>query len=265
MQRKLAGQTVAITGASAGIGAACARACAERGMHVVLAARRGDRLTALAEELRTVSRMAVPVVADVTSEADMERVVDEAVRATGRLDVMICNAGIGYHAALEDTPSDAVRRLMDVNFLGSFHAARAALRVFRSRGRGHVVFVSSIVGRRGLPRSSAYSATKFAQVGLAEALRAELAGSGIDVSIVFPVSTVSELREVMAQELGQRVGGVGPRQPAEAVAHAIVRCLTRPRAEVYPYRWSRLLPVLSVMAPTLGDRVIRRFTRTRRP
>jgi NAD(P)-dependent dehydrogenase (short-subunit alcohol dehydrogenase family) len=201
------------------------------------------------------------VVADVTSEADMQRLVDEAARTTGRLDVMICNAGIGYHGALEDTPADIVRRLVDVNLLGSLHAARAALRPFRSHGSGHLVFVSSIVGRRGLPLYSAYCATKFAQAGLAEALRAELADSGIDVSVVFPISTETEFRDVMVREFGRRVGGLGPRQSAAEVADAIVRCLTRPCAEVYPHRLSRLLPVLNALAPAMGDRIMRRFTR----
>ncbi|MPZ17243.1 MAG: SDR family NAD(P)-dependent oxidoreductase [Luteitalea sp.] len=264
MARDLAGRTVAITGASAGIGAACARACAGRGMHVALAARRADRLARLADELRTTSRMAIPVIADVTSEADMHRLAGEAAQTTGRLDVMICNAGIGYHGALEDTPVEIVRHLMDVNLLGSLHAARAALPLFRSQGSGHLVFVSSIVGRRGLPLYSAYCATKFAQAGLAEALRTELAGSGIHVSVVFPISTDTEFREVMVRDFGRRVGGLGPRQSAEQVADAIVRCLTRPRAEVYPHRLSRLLPVLNAMAPAVGDRIMRRFTRHRR-
>lgn len=193
----------------------------------------------------------------------MQRLVDEASRATGGLDVMICNAGIGYHGALEDTSPDIVRRLIDVNLLGSLHAARAALRLFRSRGQGHLLFVSSIVGRRGLPRYTAYCATKFGQVGLAEALRAELVGSGIDVSVVFPISTDTEFRDVMVREFGRRVGGLGPRQSAGQVADAIVRCLAHPRAEVYPHRLSRLLPVLNAMAPAMGDRIMRRFTRHR--
>jgi NADP-dependent 3-hydroxy acid dehydrogenase YdfG len=261
----LAGQTIAITGASAGIGAASARACAAHGMSVVLAARRAERLEALATELQAAGRVAIPVVADVTSERDMARMVELAVAETGRLDAVLCNAGIGFHGFLADTNADVMRRLMDVNFMGSFLAARAALPVLLAQGHGHLIFVSSIAGKRGLPRGSAYSATKFAQAGFAEALRAELAGSGVHVSTVYPISTETELREVMAREHGQRVGGLGPRQSAAHVASTIVRCLERPVPEVYPHRLSRVLALANVAAPSLADRVIRRFARRRRP
>ena len=95
-----------------------------------------------------------------------------------------------------------MHKLVDINYFGTYHATRAALPVFRRQGRGHVIIVSSIVGKRGVPYMGAYSATKFAQVGLAECLRAELAGSGIHVSVVYPVSTDTEFFDVMSRETG---------------------------------------------------------------
>jgi NAD(P)-dependent dehydrogenase (short-subunit alcohol dehydrogenase family) len=97
--------------------------------------------------------------------------------AFGPLDLMVCNAGFGYYGTVEDTPPDTMRRMMDVNFMGTFLGTRAALPGFRARGRGHLVIVSSIVGQRGIAQMSGYSATKAAQAGFAEALRAEFAGS----------------------------------------------------------------------------------------
>lgn len=257
--------TAIITGASAGIGAACARAFAREGLHVVLAARRGDRLDAVVEEIRSAGGHASAAVADVTSEADMERLVADTIATHGRLDVMVCNAGVGFNGLLEDTPTEVMRRLMEVNFFGTFYAARAAVRHFRTTGHGHLFIVSSIVGRRGIPRGGAYAATKFAQVGLGEAVRAELAGTDIHVTIVHPVSTDTEFRQAMAREYGQDVRGAGPRQPPESVARAMVRCLRRPRPDIYPLMGSRLVAVFSAVVPGLADRVTARFARRPRP
>jgi short-subunit dehydrogenase len=254
-------KTAVITGASAGIGAACARAFAREGLHVVLVARRADRLDEVVKEIRAAGGHASAMVADVTAEADMARVVADTITAQGGLDVMVCNAGVGFNGLLEETPTDVMRRLMEVNFFGTFHAARAAVRHFRATGHGHLFIVSSIVGRRGIPRGSAYAATKFAQVGLGEAVRAELAGTDIRVTIVHPVSTDTEFRQAMAREFGQDVRGAGPRQTPESVARAMVRSLRRPRPDIYPLAGSRLVGVLSVLVPGLADRITARFAR----
>lgn len=255
-------KTAVITGASAGIGAACARAFAREGLHVVLAARRLERLEAVAQEIREAGGHASSVEADVTSEADMTRLVDETVTRHGRLDVLVCNAGVGFNGRLDETPTDVMRRLMEVNFYGTFFAARAAVRQFRAAGSGHLFIVSSIVGRRGIPRGGAYAATKFAQVGLGEAARAELVGTGVHVTLVHPISTDTEFREAIARNFGQAVRGSGPRQSPDVVARAMTRCLRRPRADVYPFGGSRLVGVVSALLPGLTDRVAARFART---
>src|SRR5690606_29962269 len=125
-------QTAIITGASSGIGAACARAFARDGLHVVLVARRAELLDALASAIVANGGSATTRVADVTDEAAMEQVVDETLATRGRLDVMVCNAGVGYNGRLDETPTDAMRRLMEVNFFGTFYPARAAVRHFRA-------------------------------------------------------------------------------------------------------------------------------------
>jgi short-subunit dehydrogenase len=155
-----------------------------------------------------------------------------------------------------------MQKLMDVNYMGTYHATRAALPFFRRQGTGHVIIVSSIVGKRGVPYMGAYAATKFAQVGLAECLRAEVAGSGIHVTAVCPVSTETEFFDVMSRETGTEVTrAFGPRQSVDAVADAIARTIEHPVPECYPYRRARALVWLNAAAPRFCDRVVKRFGR----
>lgn len=256
-----ANRVVVITGASAGIGRATALALARGGGRIVACARRGDRLQALAADVAAAGGEMVPVVADVTREAEMDALVARAVERFGRLDVMVCNAGFGIYGAIDAITPAQMRQLVDVNYLGTFHAARAAMAVFRRQRRGHVVIVSSIVGKRGVPYVGAYAATKFAQVGLAECLRAETAGSDIHVSVVFPISTETEFFEVMTKASGHATRAQGPRQRPEDVAQAIARAIERPVPEVYPYRKARGLVLLNAIAPGFCDRVVKKWGR----
>lgn len=262
-EMELAGRAAVITGASSGIGLAVARQLAAAGVAVVLGARRADRLEAAAQEIRSAGGRAEAVAMDVTSEPDMIRLVARASEAFGRLDIMVCNAGFGYYGTVEETPAEIMQRMMDVNFMGTFHGARAAIPVFRAQARGHLVIVSSIVGQRGIAQMSGYSATKAAQVGFAEGLRAEFAGSDIHVSVVFPVSTETEFRHAMERDYGHSVSGLGPKQSVEGVAGAIVKCVRRPRPEVYPHAASRGLAVINAVAPGFADTLVRKYGRRR--
>jgi short-subunit dehydrogenase len=259
----LDGRVAAITGASAGIGLACAKHLAREGAAVVLGARRVELLESTAKTITDAGGRAAIVQMDVTRESDVEALVGMAVREFGRLDVMICNAGFGYYGPIDETPADVMRRMMDVNYMGTFYGAHAALPVFRRQNSGHLIFVSSIVGRRGIPFMGAYTATKSAQAGLAEALRAEFAGTPIHVSCVYPISTPTEFTDVIARDYGYRISGLGPRQSVDDVAAAIVACVGRPRPEVYPHRMSRGLAILNALAPAFTDRFVRKFGRRR--
>ena len=213
---------IAITGASAGIGRATALRLAREGWAVAGCARRADRLDALAREITAAGGQALTIAADVTSEPAMTSFVERTVERFGRLDVMMCNAGFGIYGAIDDISADQMRKLIDVNYFGTFYAARAALAVFRRQRRGHLAIVSSIVGKRGVPYMGAYSATKFAQIGMAECLRSEVAGSDIHVSVICPISTATEFVEVMIRETGSDVSrSLGPGQSVEEVAEAI--------------------------------------------
>src|SRR5947209_2073495 len=179
-------RVIAITGASAGIGRATALRLARNGDAVAICARRRDQLDAVAADIISAGGQALAVVADVTRAAEMDGFVAQTIARFGRLDVMMCNAGFGIAGAIDEIPPDQMQRLMDINYTGTYHATRAALPGFRRQGSGHVIIVSSIVGKRGVPYMGAYSATKFAQVGLAKCLRTELAGPGIHSPLSHP-------------------------------------------------------------------------------
>ena len=259
----LPGRTAAITGASSGIGLACAEQLARAGVNVTLGARRTDLLEAAVARIRAAGGRAQAVTVDVTREEDVERLVAHAREAFGGLDIMICNAGFGYYGTVEETPPEVMRRMMDVNFMGTFLGARAALPIFRRQQYGHLILVSSIAGRRGVSQMSGYSATKAAQAVFAESLRTEFAGSAIHVSTIFPVSTETEFRLAMARDYGQRVAGLGPKQSMDHVAESILACVRAPRPEVYPHTLSRALTILNALAPAFTDRLVRRYGRRR--
>ena len=258
---RLAGHVAAITGASAGIGRATANRLSDEGASVVVSARRANLLDELVASIVARGGRALAVPGDVTSEADMRSLVARAVETFGCLDVMISNAGIGYHDAFERIPSDIMRRLVDVNLMGTLYAAQAALEVFLRQGTGHIIAVSSIVGRRGMAGSSVYSATKAAQVGFIEALRAEFAHTKLRASVVYPVGTETEFHEAIRRDYGHNIHPLGPRQSADDVAKAITECVISPRAEVYPYPKAWWLSVLSVIAPSKADLVVQRWGR----
>src|SRR5262245_16346607 len=178
-------RVVAITGASAGIGRATAVRLARDGASLAICARRADRLDAAAQEIRAAGREALAIAADVTRAEDMDLFVAGTLDRFGHLYVRISNAGFGIAGPIDDISPAQMRELVDINYMGTFYAARAALAVFRRQASGHLVIVSSIVGRRGVPYMGAYAATKFAQVGLAECLRSEVAGSQIHVTVVY--------------------------------------------------------------------------------
>lgn len=256
---ELAGRVGIVTGASAGIGEATARAMAAAGMRVALCARRKDRLERLAADLRAAGAEVAVQVLDVTDAAAVRDMVGAIAARWGRLDVLLNNAGRGIAATLEDTSPQEFRDLIELNVMAVLTATQVALPLMRRQGSGHIINVSSIVGRRGMPYRAAYAATKFALGGLSEALRVELRGTGIAVSLVYPIQTATEFHHVQTQKVPWHP--VGPVQSADRVARAILRCIRRPRPEVYPYWPSRLLAVLSVIAPGLVDRGMSRVLR----
>jgi short-subunit dehydrogenase len=251
------GRVALVTGASSGIGAATALAFAGGGLRVALCARRKDRLERLAADLTARGSEATVHAVDVTDGLAVRAMVEEVAARWGRLDVLVNNAGRGFAATLEQTTAEELRALMELNVVAALGATQAALPIMRRQGSGHIINVSSVVGRRAVPYRAAYSATKFALGALSEALRVELTGTGIAVTLVYPIRTTdTEFHETEVQKVRWRP--MGPVQSADRVARSILRCVRRPRLEVYPYWPIRILAVMSVVAPGLVDRGMRR-------
>jgi 3-oxoacyl-[acyl-carrier protein] reductase len=224
----LENHTVAITGASAGIGAATARELAGRGARVVLGARRADRLRDLVAEIG--ADRAVAVEMDVRRPEDGERLVQEAVDRFGRLDGLIANAGIGYYGSILDHDDATLAEMLDTNIAGTVWPVRAAVRRMLPQGSGDIVIVSSVAGTTARGNEAVYAATKHAQMGLAQGMDRELFTQGIRVTAVCPGGVVTEFA---MQEGGGRTASspqLADMLQAEDVARAIGFVLQQPRS-----------------------------------
>lgn len=221
--RDITGLTVAITGASAGIGAATARAVVAEGASVVLGARRVDRLEGMAAELGP--NVAV-VEMDVRKPTDAKRLVDEAYSRFGRLDALVANAGIGAYGGIMDLTDEKLKTMMDTNVAGTVWPIRAAVPGFVEQGAGDIVIVASVAGIRGNGDEAVYAATKFAQVGLAGGLDRELREFGVRVSTICPGGTATEF--AMGAGRTPDMPGLADMMNAEDVAEAVVTVLKQP-------------------------------------
>ncbi|HET6615322.1 MAG TPA: SDR family oxidoreductase [Dehalococcoidia bacterium] len=261
MSVRLEGATVIVTGASAGIGRETALAFARAGSNVVLAARRQDRLEALALQIERIGVQALVVPADVGRSEDVERMVRRAIERFGRIDVLVNNAGFGFSGTIEETTEADMRELLDVNYMGAFNAIRAVLPHMRRQGSGHIVNVASVVGKLAFPFHGAYSASKFAMVALTESLRGELDGSGITATVVLPGSTRTEFFDVQRTNDGHVSAPTGPQQNPDQVARAIVRSVRKPTPEVNVFPGYRIAYGLHGFFPFLRDFAGRQFYR----
>jgi short-subunit dehydrogenase len=255
---ELRGKAVLVTGASAGIGAATAREFARAGARVGLLARRRDRLETLAREIAMAGGEALVLPADVSDPDAVHSAVADLLAKWGGVDILVNNAGVGLTAPAETTTLEEFRHIYAVNALGTVAPTHAVLPAMKRAGHGHIINVSSIVGRRASPWSAAYSMTKSAQVAFSEALRVELRPYGIFVSVVYPIQTATEFLEARLRKEPRDLPA-GPVQSAERVARAILRCARRPRPEVYPFWPARILALLSVATPGFVDLIVGRF------
>lgn len=223
--RDLTGTVVAVTGASAGIGAATARLLAEDGARVVLQARRTERLDELVAELG--ADRAVAVAGDVGDPAAATTLVDAAVRAFGHLDSIVINAGIGMYGGILDRTDEELQTMMRTNVEGTVWAARSAVRHFRAAGAGDIVIVASVAGLRGGGDEAVYAATKFAQVGFAGALDREVRTDGIRVTAVCPAGVETEFAIGAGRTEGDPA--LADYLRPDDVAFAILTVLRQPR------------------------------------
>jgi NADP-dependent 3-hydroxy acid dehydrogenase YdfG len=222
------GKVVAITGASSGIGEATALHLASRGATVVLGARREGRLVELADRIAAAGGRAAVVPVDVTSRHDLKRLVATALERFGRLDVLVCNAGIARTAPMEDLDVDGWDAMIDVNLRGVLHGIAAALPVFRRQGRGHLVTVVSTSGLKIVPTQAVYAGTKNAVRTLLEALRQESTDGVLRTTSVSPGFVRTELVNHVDDPVARRAAqdrmadiGIDPAAVARAITFAI--------------------------------------------
>jgi NAD(P)-dependent dehydrogenase (short-subunit alcohol dehydrogenase family) len=228
----LHGKVVVVTGASSGLGRETAIQLAARGCRVALAARRESELERTARLCGNDLRNTLVVRTDVTREEDVDRLALAVVERWGCIDAWINNAGVTLYAPLEGGPFEEHRRVIETNLYGSIHGARAAVPIFRRQGHGVLVNVCSVLSKVGHAFVPSYVISKFAQRGLTEALRVELADEpNIHVCSIFPYAIDTPHFENAANELGFRARALAPVQSPEKVARAIVGLVERPRRE----------------------------------
>jgi NADP-dependent 3-hydroxy acid dehydrogenase YdfG len=236
MKPVLEGTVALVTGASSGIGAATATALAERGAAVALAARRGDRLEALAADIQGQGGTALVLECDVTDEGQVTAAVERTVAELGRLDTLINNAGVMLLGPVAGAPLAEWQRMVDLNVSGLLYCAHAALPHLISAAEGgprqvaDMVNISSVAGRAARSGNGVYSLTKFGVGAFSESLRQEMAKRYVRVSLVEPGATATELATHNRPEILDAIRGqFGQRMEAEDIADAIAYIVTRPR------------------------------------
>ncbi len=275
MPRDLTDRTIIITGASSGIGAATAIACAEAGMRVVIAARRADRLAQVAQKIGP--DRVQSVVCDVRRDEDVARLFDEAAARFGTIHAVFANAGYAFFASVVETSDEQMRDIFETNFFGTVRCIRHAVRYMREHppaGGGHILICASAMSEIPMPMFGFYGATKAAQDQIAGALRAEVHRDNIHVTSVHPIGTRTELFDVVAELSPRRRDGEGDAslntpdlfiQTPQHVARCIVRCLRRPRPEVWPSNATRFGVALTTAFPRFSAWVQQRIYDRRFP
>jgi NADP-dependent 3-hydroxy acid dehydrogenase YdfG len=225
------GKIVVITGASSGLGEAAARLLADEGATVVLGARREDRLRALTDELTRRGDKALAIPTDVSRRDQVRRLVDGAVEAYGRIDVLINNAGVMPLSPLDRLKVDEWDRMIDVNLKGVLYGIAAALPHMRQRKSGHIINVSSVAGHKVRAGGAVYAATKHAVRALSEGLRQEVKPYNIRTTIISPGVVLSELPNAASEpdvsaNLQKMYDDLGI--PPESFARAVVFAMSQP-------------------------------------
>jgi len=253
-------KVVIITGASSGIGKACAEEFAKRGANLVLAARRYVTLCEITTQLkRQYGIKALAVQADVSNQEDCKHIVKQAVDTFGRIDVLVNNSGVSMRALFQDVDLSVLKNLMDVNFWGTVFCSKYALSEIL-KTKGSIIGVSSIAGYRGLPGRTGYSASKFAMNGFMESLRTELLKTGVHVMVVCPGFTTSNIRVAALSKDGKSHGETsmdeGKMMTAEEVAVIMVDGVTSRKRTLIITGQGKLTVWLNKLLPSLADKLV---------
>ena len=258
-RRSIAGLRMLITGASQGIGRSLALQAARQGALVLAAARNADLLAELARQfpgghLETIR-------ADVTSAADRQAMIESIQKSFGGLDVLVNNAGIGASGHFADADENRLRSIFEVNFFGLAELTRLSIPLLKRGRTPAIVNISSVVGKRGLPGRSEYSASKFAVQGFSEALRSELALYGIDVLVINPGLTQTSFPQNMLERKSRLQVDHMRGMTAEQVARSTLRAIANGTDEVTFTAQGKLFVFVSRFFPWLVDRIAARRVR----
>ena len=253
------GLTALVTGASSGIGRGLALRFAREGARVALVARRADRLRELATEIASSGGEALALRCDVGDQAQVLEAAGQALERFGSVDLLVNNAGYGHHRRFLDWDVEDMERMMRVNYLGSLYWTKALLPQMVERKRGWLVFMASVGGKIGVPEESAYAASKFALVGLAEALSIELEDDGIEVLTVCPGTFRTDFFDEEALARMPPVSRRSMLEPEELV-DAIVDALARGKREITVPRRFATAYVVKAIAPGFVRRNVKRST-----
>ena len=251
-------KVIVITGASSGIGEAMAREYAAMGACVVLGARRESELQRVAAEIASKGGKVAYTACDVTREEDCKCLIDKAVESFGRIDVLICNAGLSMRALFDDCDLSVLHRLMDVNFWGAVNCTKYAL-PYLQKSKGSLVGISSVAGIHGLPGRTGYSASKYAMTGFLDTIRVENLKKGVHVMTACPGFTASNVRFSALTADGTQQGET-PRNESkmmtpEEVAHIVAKGIKR-RKRLCLMEWEgRGTHLLKKFFPGLVDRL----------
>jgi dehydrogenase/reductase SDR family protein 7B len=252
-------KVVIITGASSGIGKACAEAFGKAGAKIVITGRRADTLEMVAQELKALGIDNLPIIADVSVESDNEKVVQQTIAHYGQIDILINNAGITMRALFEEADLAVIRKVMDTNFYGTVYATKYAL-PYLLKTQGSIVGISSIAGYRGLPVRCGYSASKFAMQGFLEALRTEMLHKGVHVLVACPGFTTSNIRQAALVGDGS-VGGETVRaedkmMAAEEVAQHILQATIHRKRDLILTVQGKMTVFLNKWFPGFMDKMV---------
>src|SRR5688572_5431990 len=261
------GSRIILTGASEGIGRALALALAARGARLSLAARDRERLESLAQECRGRGGEARALPTDITNSQDCEWLVNETVAAFGGIDTVVHNAGITMWSRFDALSDLSIfERIMEVNYLAPVRLTSLTLPHLK-QSKGLLVAVASLAGLTGVPERSGYAASKHALIGFFDSLRIELAGSGVDVSVIAPDFVVSEIHKRAMGPDGEPLGESPMVQSrimtAEACAARITRAIDRRERQVLMSARGKLGRWLKLLAPGVIDRIAARAIRER--
>jgi NADP-dependent 3-hydroxy acid dehydrogenase YdfG len=233
MTRTLAGKVALVTGASSGIGAATALELARAGATVALSARRADRLAGLVAQIEASGGKALALAGDMMVEAEAIKAVEDTVAAFGRIDILINSAGIMQAGGIEGADLAEFRRVYEINVFGTLYTCAAAVPHMIRQGEGDIVNITSLAGRKGGPQTNAYSGSKHAANSMTDAMRQELGGKNIRVSILMPGATTTEVGDGISdpnwrQAIQAHVSKEGAVKPEE-IGQTIVFMLSLPR------------------------------------